>query len=951
MRHNERDIILKNVLYHPTFYNLISGQRIPGIELRNLDGLKVLTNGEVLYSIEQDSGTMWIKPDESIRIDKVTLMDLHERYGHISFDTLKSLPEGQKYIGKTAPKCEACIAGKSTKPPAKQYKNGKTQQPRSSQPLERIHADLIGPFSKEWLGKKYVLTAMDDYSRYCTAIPIKAKSDTKGTLREWIKMLEVQCKARVIYLQADWGGEFRNTELASWCKKKGIQLKEIVPHHSETNAIIERLNRTLQDMARTAMISSGLKLWGDAIQWAAYTKNRIPHKTLGKSPIEALIGKDDRSNLRPFGQRVMVHLYKEERGNDRMAPRATEARITGYTATHGTYQIITTTGKRKIAKSPIPIDQLKEESDEEDLEWPRKPVQDLEDIAEGRTGRNYGWHCPEKEGCPEDTHGGDQESRTPERMMESPNLDSPSQQLFREIEPPTAPQKPMPPEPRRSERLGRDVTNWQDRIRQGLAGAPRIRDSSIHRVGHDDDHPTDEQARNHPTKAYEWTNARKIEREKLQKYGVYTKVQKHEVPENLHLVDTKWVYDVKKDNAGNITRYRARKVGRGFTQEYGLNYHETYSQMARSESWRILLAIAINTPGWTVMQWDVKAAYLQADLDPEHQIYVKDLTESGETEYWKLHKALYGLKQAGHQWYNRMKSIMTNVGYVQCIGDPGCFYSKETKNGGPNAIISTHVDDMAGYGTPAALLAFEKAVELEVELEKLGQPTKLLGMELTWTQKTVKLTQQDSIGKLIKEHGIPEIPNKSIPLDPMGYVEPTEPEILSQEEVRVYQSLVGSLLYINRMTRPDISLHVNLLGRRTSKPGTNNLRTARQLGQYLASTKTEGLLITKTEKPEVQIDLYADASYGGENSRSQSGSLVMLYGILIMWSSRRQDVVSMSITEAEYIACSETAKDSQWISQFLNELGIYKTRIKSNLYTDNEAALKLTKTQTFHRRT
>ena len=164
---------------------------------------------------------------------------------------------------------------------------------------------------------------MNDYTRYCTAIPMKAKSDTKGALREWIKMLETQCKAKVAYLQADWGGEFRNTELASWCKKKGIQLKETILRHNETNAIIERLNQTFQDMARTAMIGSRVKLWGDAIQWAAYTKNRIPHKTLGKSHMEALVGRGDRSNLCPFGQRVMIPTYKEER-NNRMAPIAQE---------------------------------------------------------------------------------------------------------------------------------------------------------------------------------------------------------------------------------------------------------------------------------------------------------------------------------------------------------------------------------------------------------------------------------------------------------------------------------------------------------------------------------------------------------------------------------------------------------------------------------------------------
>ena len=461
MKHNGRDIILKNVLCHPTFYNLISGQRIKGIELRNLEGLKGLTNNEILYSVDQDAqGTMWIKPEDKptdtyVPGNKVSLMDLHERYGHIFFDTLKSLLEGQKYHGKTAPKCEARIAGKSTKPPVR--KAEKTTRIWSEQPLERLHADLIGPFSKQWLGKKYILTVIDDHTRYCAAIPITAKSDTKTALTGWIKMIEIQCSLyTVVQLQADWGGEFRNTKLATWCKKKGIQRKETVSWHSETNAIIERLNRTLQDMARTAMIGYGVKLWGDAIQLAAYTKNQLPHKTLPKnqSPIEILLDKPvSRTNLRPFSQKVMIHLYKEERNNDRMAPRAMEARIIGYTATYGVYQVLTTTGKRKVAKDTRPVDQIKKDSDEEDTsQWPTKLVQDLEDIADGRQGQNYSWHCPETEGCPKEIHAEKQEQETPPY--------SPSQQLFHEQrEPPLAPQKPVQLEPRRSERMGRDVTN------------------------------------------------------------------------------------------------------------------------------------------------------------------------------------------------------------------------------------------------------------------------------------------------------------------------------------------------------------------------------------------------------------------------------------------------------------------------------------------------------------
>lgn len=186
---------------------------------------------------------------------------------------------------------------------------------------------------------------------------------------------------------------------------------------------------------------------------------------------------------------------------------------------------------------------------------------------------------------------------------------------------------------------------------------------------------------------------------------------------------------------------------------------------------------------------------------------------------------------------------------------------------------------MAGYGTPSVLAAFEKAVEQEVELGKPGKPTKLLGMELEYINGSVKLTQMDSIEKMIQEYGISTLPRHSIPQE--GYAQGEE-----MTNVTKYQSLVGSLLYINRMTRLDISLPVNLLGRRTSKPSLDNLRTAKLLGQYLASTRNQGLII-QPGKGEAKISISADASYGGKNSQSQSGSLVTLYGIPTIWGSQR----------------------------------------------------------------
>ena len=295
-------------------------------------------------------------------------------------------------------------------------------------------------------------------------------------------------------------------------------------------------------------------------------------------------------------------------------------------------------------------------------------------------------------------------------------------------------------------------------------------------------------------------------------------------------------------------------MGRGFTQEYGKTYEDTYSQMARSETWRILLTLAIQY-GWHVKQWDVVAAYLNAPLT--HEVYVQDINEQRETEYWRLNKALYGLKQAGHEWYNTLRNIMNKAGLQQSIGDPGVFFKK-------GVIIATHVDDMAAFtNNQQSLDQVQTSIERQVELEKLGIPTKLLGMELTWGLGYVKLTQKAAIDNLTKEFGITmTIPTKSLPLNANDYAEiqeETTPELQKK-----YQSLVGSLLYIARHTRPEITLHTNLLGRRTSNATPNNLKAGLQILKYLASSSEDGVKLKGnsgqiSEKPII-IKGYADAS-------------------------------------------------------------------------------------------
>jgi len=179
--------------------------------------------------------------------------------------------------------------------------------------------------------------------------------------------------------------------------------------------------------------------------------------------------------------------------------------------------------------------------------------------------------------------------------------------------------------------------NWKAIV--GERSSPRTPKPRVLAVGSDPDHPTDEQARASP-EAAEWAKARIKERVQLEKYKVFTKVDKSEIPEGTKIVDTKWVYVIKRKPDGSIEKYKARKVGRGFTQEAGKSYDadKTFAQMMRPETFKMLLVVALFR-GWEVRQWDVVAAYLQALL--HHDVYVSDINEDGEIEYWKLNKALF----------------------------------------------------------------------------------------------------------------------------------------------------------------------------------------------------------------------------------------------------------------------------------------------------------------------
>jgi len=287
IKHNGVNMKLEKCLYKPTYSNIISRLRI----LQNYDQKTrgsesiITSGGKVLYKIKRQEDGLWIKAeayDGKARINSVKrkelAINLHERYGHVSYDTLRTLPEFPKNW-KEKIRCEACEKGKATKPPSPKQ----LPQNRATKLLERIHVDLIGPMDTSTPGKqhKYLMMIVEDYSRYMLTHAIPTKKDAGDALIVIINKLEKAVSSaheRPIHLsqiQADWGGEFRNSKLITELNQRGITLKETVLRHSETNAIIERANRNILEMSRTGLIAAGLPkgLWDKASNSAAYTKN------------------------------------------------------------------------------------------------------------------------------------------------------------------------------------------------------------------------------------------------------------------------------------------------------------------------------------------------------------------------------------------------------------------------------------------------------------------------------------------------------------------------------------------------------------------------------------------------------------------------------------------------------------------------------------------------------
>lgn len=164
----------------------------------------------------------------------------------------------------------------------------------------------------------------------------------------------------------------------------------------------------------------------------------------------------------------------------------------------------------------------------------------------------------------------------------------------------------------------------------------------------------------------------------------------------------------------------------------------------------------------------------------------------------------------------------------------------------------------------------------------------------------------------------------------------------------LYKQIVGSLMYLTT-TRPDIMHAVSLISRYMEQPKEMHLLAAKRIFRYLQGTTDFGLFYKKGEKSE--LFGFTDSDYAGDpdDRKSTSGYVFMIGSGAVCWSSKKQPIVTLSTTEAEFVAATTCACQAIWLRKILEELH-FKQQGPTTIYCDSSSAIKLSKNPVLHGR-
>ncbi|KAL2254166.1 UNVERIFIED_CONTAM: Retrovirus-related Pol polyprotein from transposon TNT 1-94 [Sesamum indicum] len=876
-----------------------------------------ISRGAMTLARGLKSGTLYMAGGSSSNIPfagTVSQANLwHNRLGHMSekgMNVLKSKGRLPELKSVEVGHCEHCVFGKQKR--VSFLTTGRT--PRKEK-LELVHTDLWGPAPVSSLGgSTYYMTFVDDSTRKVWVYFLKRKSDAFDTFRRWRALVENETGLQVKCLRSDNGGEYNSEGIKNYCADHGIRMQKIIPGTPQQNGVAERMNRTLNERARCMRLKSGLPkmFWADAVNTAAFLINRGPSVPLNnRIPEEVWSGKKvDLSFLRTFG--CSAYILNDDR--TKLDAKSIKCTFIGYGTDEFGYRFWDDQNRKIIRSRNVIFNEDVMYNDRKVSPDDDKKEREFVDLDISNSGI---MRPADTDSVGVQTDETEQTEIEPEPVSEEPITES-STPLALGREP----------------RLRRAPDRYSPSLYYLLlsdCGEPECYAEAVNDV--------------HKSK---WELAMNDEMNSLKKNNTWELCQ---LPKGKKALQNRWVYRVKEESDGK-KRYKARLVVKGFQQRYGIDFTDVFTPVVKLTTIRLVLSM-VAAENLELQQMDVKTAFLHGDLEEEIYMVQPEGYNGDDQQVCRLKKSLYGLKQAPRQWYRKFDNFMLEIGFSRCNADHCCYMKRFDEF---FIILLLYVDDMLIAGSNVKEInRLKDQLSRKFDMKDLGEARQILGMKITRDKGIGKLwlSQSDYIEKVLCRFKMENAKLVGTPLGNQFKLSNSDSPQTDSERAKMrvtpYASAIGSLMYAMICTRPDIAHAVGVVSRFMSNPGVMHWEAVKWILRYLRGTKDRALVFGKGK---LTLFGFVDADFAGsdyDKRRSTTGYVFTYGGTAVSWVSKLQKVVTLSTTEAEYVAVTEAAKELIWLQHLLGELG--KPQADVILHSDSQSAIHLAKNPAFHSRT
>lgn len=901
--------ILKNVLYVPELTkNLISVSAITenqGEVLFNKNEATVMKNGKKVFQGYKNEKGLYItcvdKRETTEQAEQGLLVEnreekvsnWHRKLGHINIRSMKKMIENEMVIGLNMNKkdCESfetpCEICLRAKQVRLPFDNNRI---KATRPLEIIHTDLCGPIDPTtWDDKNYVLTILDDYTHYVVIYLLRCKNEVTEYLKEYVEEMEANQNLRVSKLRSDNGGEYVNKELINWCKKKGIKMDTTIPHTPQLNGKAERLNRTLLEKSRSLIFDSQLDkhFWGEAVRVSAYILNRSPIESLPKTPYEMWTNKKpDLSRMQIFGSDAYAKILGYLKKLDERSERFV---FVGY-GLNG-YRLWDEKKQEIIVRRDV-VFKMKPNKNNKIKTCKIK----LED-EEAEEIKNQEGDEEQNQNNNEEILEENDQSLSDEEASEEESEDGQFLGQGRE------------------DRRGRKIDlpkKYEDYVLLTYNEAITSEENK------------------------KWQQAINEEKESLEnnKTWEYVDIEK---ANGKKILSNKWVFRIKEDG-----KFKARLVVRGCQQVKGLDYEEVFSPVVNVSSLRSLLSLSVQK-NYNIKKFDIKTAFLYGTLNDEVFMEIPEGYKKQENKICILKRALYGLKQAPMRWNEHFTNFLRESGLNPLSGEQCIF-----KNKSATLFLAIYVDDGLIVGEKQEEIdRLLNKLETKFEMKKFDNVKTFLGINITRGENWMKLDQENYIETILERFNMKSAKTAMIPM--VDIIEKTTSD-MGQTTNFPYREAVGSLLYLSNKTRPDIAFSVGYASRNMENPTKTDINNVKRIMRYLNATKSDGIVYQRNQN-QTKMTAYSDADFAGDTRtrKSTSGYVIYYCDGPISWCSRKQPVVALSSTEAEFISAAECVKEILFLRALYEEF-LLTGEIDIELKMDNQSAMSIIKNGQFNKR-